>query len=221
MASIASSLPRIKRSLRKRAPYRDLEEAPKRSGSDYARKCAIFKERIAYLVNRVRGQICPHAESVPSLPLRKTCRKTCPLCYGRPRSQHAAPSLILNDSMCASRSTAPAQVLANMFSSASRLSSALPCTCSNCKVPSQISSTCYSRILAQLQSSKQNLELGHVLYLKSEAPRDQVKVASISNTKSDETQMHSLTRSVRRQRRRRRHEPYRFILTCQQRRVCL
>lgn len=71
LASIATSLPRIKRSLRKRAPYRDLEEAPKRSGSDYARKCAIFKERIAYLVNRVRGQICPHAESVPSLPLRQ------------------------------------------------------------------------------------------------------------------------------------------------------
>jgi hypothetical protein len=42
-------------------------------------------------------------------------RKTCQLCDGRPLSQHAAPSLILNDSMCMSRSTAPPQVLADEF----------------------------------------------------------------------------------------------------------
>jgi len=122
--------------------------------------------------------------------------ETCQLCYDRSRSQHAAPSLILNDFMCASRSTTPKQVLANMFFSATRLSSALPCTCSNCKVSSQISSTCYSGIWAQLQSSKQNLELDHVplseirstLNVSSIGESPLTSLDSISKTKSGEPQ---------------------------------
>jgi len=74
--------------------------------------------------------------------------------------------------------------------------SALPCTCSNCEVPSQISSTCYSGIWAQLQSSKQNLELDHVplseirstLNVSSIGESPLTSLDSISKTKSGEPQ---------------------------------
>ena len=113
LASIATSLPRIKRSLRKRAPYRDLEEAPKRSGSDSMQENAWSSRKelliwwIEYEARYALMQKVYQAFHCGS--------ETCQLCYDRPRSQHAAPSLILNDSMCASRSIAPKQVLANMF----------------------------------------------------------------------------------------------------------
>lgn len=66
--------------------------------------------------------------------------------------------------MCMSRSTTTKQVLPDefVFSLSTSASSGIARYMLKLQGPSQLSSTCDSGILAQLQNSKQNLELDHV-----------------------------------------------------------
>lgn len=83
-----------------------MEDAPKRFGSGYARKCVILKKkRLTYLV-RIRNQISMQkVYEAFHLALRQG--KTCQLCNGRPRGQLCCTE---SDSMCTSRSTTTKKV---------------------------------------------------------------------------------------------------------------
>lgn len=122
-----------------------------------------LQEKMAYLVGRIRYQMY-YAESVTGLPFNTAGGKTCLLCDGRPGSC-AAPSQVKTDP--------PVHVKINNTSKTFLPDELFLGFLWHRHVYIQIARcpACYSSgILAQLQSSKQNRELDHVLYLKSEAP---------------------------------------------------